>query len=187
MADRPLTIKYKAKKFRVAEFGKRLLELPKKLRRPVLLVYSKFMLKKFKLYPRYKEVARHKAYPDTKAYFENGKPVPAGYFSAAQFRFVMAGIASGRIQPGSPHRTQDLKKAWRIEGENNRDIRSISLVNENPAAVFAYHPVYQARQLAMVGWKDIDTMTEENAADALLEVEVWLFNNADNVLDEVLK
>jgi len=173
---RALEIRYKAKKFRVAEFGDRLKELPRKFRRPILLVYSKFMLKRFKLYPRYKYKSRASAYPEVN-----------GFFSDKQRRFVMAGIASGRIQPGSPHRTQSLKDDWKLEGENARDIRSISLVNDNPAAVYAYHPTLQARQLDLVGWKDVNEMTEENGADALLEVEVWLANNAGSVIDDALK
>lgn len=184
---RPVEIRYKAKKFRIGEFGKRLAELPKNMRRPVLLAFSEYMVKKFKLYPRYKYKSRASAYPDTKAYFENGKPVPAGYFSANQFRFVMAGIAEGRIQPESPHRTRVLKNAWHIEGAEGRDIRKIEIVNDAPAAVFAYHPIYQARQLDLVGWKDLNEMTDENSADALLEAEVYIYNNFDRILDETLK
>lgn len=173
---RPVEIRYKAKKFRVAEFGKRLAELPAKMRRPVLIAYSEYMLKKFKLYPRYKYKSRLEAYSEV-----------GGFFSDKQRRFVMAGIAAGRIQPGKPNRNQDLKKAWRIEGKENKDIRQISLVNDNPAAVFAYHPIYQARQLDLVGWKDINEMTDENSADALLEAEVYIYNNVDKILDSVLK
>lgn len=176
MVNRPVEIRYKAKKFRVAEFGKRLAELPRKLRRPVLIVFSEYMVKQFKLYPRYKEVARRKAYPEVN-----------GFFSDRQRRFVMAAIADGRIQPGSPHRSQELKRGWKINGKDAEDIRSITIVNDAPAAVFAYHPIYQARQLGLVGWKNIDDMAEENTADALLEAEVWIINNADKVLDSVLK
>ncbi len=173
---RPLEIRYKAKRFRVNEFAERLRELPKKFRRPALLVYSKYMLKQFRLYPRYRYVSRRSAYPEVD-----------GFFSDKQRRFVMAKIASGEIRPGSPHRTQALKDDWRIEGESGRDIQAISLVNSNPAAVFAYHPIYQARQLDLVGWKDVNEMTEENANDALLEVEVWIANNVGQVVDETLK
>lgn len=173
---RPLEIRYRARRFRVDEFGARLQELPRLFRRPALLTYVKYMLRMFKLYPRYKYASRKSAYPEV-----------GGFFSDKQRRFVMAKIASGEIRPGGPHRTQALKDAWRIEGETGADIRSISLVNDNPAAVFAYHPVYQARQLDLVGWKDVNEMTEENADDALLKVEVWIANNAKEVLDEALK
>jgi hypothetical protein len=88
MANRPVEIRYKAKKFRVGEFGKRLAELPKKLKRPALLVYSEYMLKKFKLYPRYKYKSRASAYPEVN-----------GFFSDKQRRFVVAGIANGTIRP----------------------------------------------------------------------------------------
>jgi hypothetical protein len=171
---RPIEVSYKGKKFRIEELGTRIAEIPRLLRRPALLTISQFMLRKFKLYPRYKEVSRKRAYPEVE-----------GFFSDKQRRFVMAGIAAGRIQPGRPHRTQNLKNAWRIEDDNST-IRSIKLINDDPAAVFAYDPVYQARQLDLVGWKDVDEMTEENLPDALLELEVWIANNLDKPIDAAL-
>lgn len=176
MAGRPVEIRYKTKRFRVGEFGKRIKELPRRLRRPALLIYSNYMLRKFKLYPPYRYKSRGEAYPEV-----------SGFFSEKQRRFVMAGIKSGRITPGRPNRTQALKNDWRIEGAENRDIRSISIVNDNPAAVFAYDPIYQARQLDLVGWKDVDEMTEENGDDALLEVEVWIANNFGKIVDNTMK
>lgn len=175
MSKRPLTIKYGVKQFRVGEFAKRLTELPRRLRRSALIVMAEYLLKKFRLYPRYKEVSRKSAYPEV-----------GGFFSDKQRKFVMAGIASGRIQPGGPHRSETLKKSWRIEGKEARDIRSLSLINNAPAAVFAYHPIYQARQLGLVGWKDSDVMTDENLDDGLLEVEVWLYNNFPQEFDKVM-
>lgn len=184
MADRPLEVRYKSKKFRIEELGARIAELPRLIRRPALRVISDFMLKRFKLYPRYKYKSRAGAYGYTGATFENGKPVPPGYFSAKQFRYVMAKIADGTIQPGSPHRTMDLKNAWRVDESNRLD--AMALVNDDPAAVFAYSPDYQARQLEQVGWQNTDIMAEENLPDAMLELEVWIFNNVDEYFDKAM-
>lgn len=175
MAKRPLEIRYGVRKFRIGEFARRLAELPRLIRRDSLIVMAEFLLKKFRLYPRYKYQSRKGAYPEVD-----------GFFSPAQRAFVMAGIATGRIRPGTPHRSQNLKKSWRIEGKQASDLRSIALVNDAPGAVFAYHPIYQARQLDMVGWKDVDEMTDENIDDGVLEVEVWLYNHFPKLFDKAM-
>lgn len=176
MAKPPLEVRVRARRFRVGDFAKRLEELPKSLRRSALIVMAEYLLKKFKLYPRYKYVSRKNAYPEV-----------GGFFSDRQRKFVMAGISSGRIRPGSPHRTLGLKGDWKIEGREARDIRSISLVNANPVAVYAYHPVFQARQLELVGWKNTDVMVDENLNDGILEVEVWLYNNYPDIFNEIMR
>lgn len=183
---RPLEVRYKAKKFRVEELGKRIAELPRLMRRGALIAVAEYMMKKFRLYPRYKYASRAGAYGSTGAKFENGKPVPDGYFSKEQFRLVMAKIANKEITPGKPNRSQDTKRAWRIEGKEARDIRSIALVNDAPAAVFLYHPIYQARQPKNAGWRNLDVMTEENLDGAMQELEDWIDENIDNELDKAL-
>ncbi len=173
MANRPLEIKYQGRKIRsFAGIKEAIDQLPRRLRGKALEVGAKYLLKKYKLYPRYKEVARKNAYPEV-----------SGFFSDKQRRFVMAGIRNGTIQPGSPHRTQALKNDWRIVGRGV----ALAIVNENPAAVFAYHPIYQARQLEMVGWRNIDIMTEENLNDTVLEIEVYIYNEMGNELDKGVK
>ena len=170
---RPLEIKYNGRKIRGLDSIRQAIdELPRRLRGKALMAGAKYYLKQFKLYPRYKEVSRASAYPEVN-----------GFFSDKQRRFVMAGIAAGRIQPGSPHRTQSLKNDWKIQGKG----LALSIVNSNPAAVFAYHPIYQARQLGMVGWKNIDVMEEENRADALLEIEVFIYNEMGAEFDKAVK
>ena len=171
MGNRPIEIRFKGKKLRVGELGNAIKELPRAIRAPALLHVTEFMKRRFMLYPRYKNVSRAKAYPEV-----------SGFFSDKQRRFVMAAIADGRIKPGSPHRTQQLKRDWHVEGKGV----SISLVNTNPAAVFAYHPIYQARQLDLVGWKDVNEMTEENQNDAFLDLEVWLYNEFPKEFDKQL-
>lgn len=163
---------YKGRKLRGLESIKELIdELPRRLRGKLLDVAAKEYLRRFKLYPRYRYVSRKSAYPEV-----------SGFFSDKQRRFVMAAIADGRIQPGSPHRTKALKDAWHIEGEGT----ALSVVNAAPAAVFAFHPQFQARQLAAVGWKDIVTMEEESRPDVVLEMEVFLYNEAQKDIDDIL-
>jgi hypothetical protein len=168
--SKALEVRYRGRKLRgLAGIKEAIDELPRKLRGKALQVGAEFLLKKFKLYPRYKEVARAKAYPEV-----------GGFFSEKQRRFVMAGIKSGRIVPGRSNRTMQAKNGWRIEGKGT----GLSIVNDTPAAVYLYSPIYQARQLDLVGWKDINEMTEENQGDALLEIEVFIFNQALVELDK---
>jgi hypothetical protein len=54
-------------------------------------------------YPPYRHISRARAFR------------PA-YKSAKQQRFVMAGIKSGRIQPGYPHRTGNYQRSWQRTG-----------------------------------------------------------------------
>jgi hypothetical protein len=56
-----------------------------------------------KKYPGYKHVSRSSVY----------RPP---YQSDRQRRFVMAGIRSGRIEPGYPHRTGNYQRSWRRVG-----------------------------------------------------------------------
>jgi len=173
LADRPIEIRYNGRRVRNLDFIKQAIdELPRRLRGGALEAGAKYYMKQFKLYPRYKEVRRARAYPEVR-----------GFFSDKQRKFVMAGIRDGRINPGSPHRNQDLKNAWHIEGKGV----SLAVVNDNPAAVFAYSPLFQARQLEMVGWKNIDIMEEENRDDALLEVEIYVYNNVEQEFDNGAK
>ena len=175
MADRPLEIRFKGKLLRFGDIGKAIEELPARVRGKALLHVSEFFIKKFKLYPRYKYKSRKAAYPEVQ-----------GFFSDKQRRFVMAAIADGRIQPGLPHRTQTLKNSWKI---NKRDgeLSKLSMVNDAPAAVFAYSPIYQARQLGLVGWEDTDTMIDNHKDEAFLDLEVFIFNEYPKEFDKQLK
>jgi hypothetical protein len=106
-----------------------------------------YLLDSLKLSPPYRYVSRKTAYP------------PTGWFSDKQRRYVMAKIASGDIQ--IPYRrTQSLRNSWETLGYGVNQI----VVNENPAAIYAYDDKRQARQLGLVGWKKIgDTLKERGA------------------------
>lgn len=171
MAKRPLEIRYKGKKLRVGEIGDAIASLPKNIRGPALEVVTRFYLVKFRKYPRYKRVRRARAYPEVN-----------GFFSDKQRRFVMAGIADGSITPGTSQRTGALKNGWRIEGR----LSPLTIVNSAPGAVFAYHPIYQARQLDLVGWKDIGEMTDENSEGAFNALDKWMDKNLYYEIDKVI-
>jgi hypothetical protein len=171
MAKRPLKISYSGKQLRTGDIGETIKQLPTKIRGVALEVVAKYMLEKYKKYPRYKNVARKRAYPEVD-----------GFFSDKQRRFVMAKIASGEIQPGKQNRTDKLKNDWRIVGS----LSPLKIVNDNPAAVFAYDPQFQARQLDLVGWKDIGEMTEENQEGAFNELIKWMNKNLEVYFDKIL-
>lgn len=94
--------------------------------------------------------SRANAYGSTGATFENGNPVPDGYFSAKQFRFVAA-ITEGFTKRYT--RTHDLSNAWQYK-ESNSDWSSVAFTNDAPGAVWAYEDGGQARQLKNVGWRE---------------------------------
>ncbi len=174
MANRPVEIRYKGKQIRIGALGDAIAGLPKRIRGKALKVAADYLIKKFKLYPPYKYVKRSSAYPEVN-----------GFFSDKQRRFVMAAIADGRIQPGHSNRTMTAKNAWRVES-NQGELSRLSIINDAPAAVFLYDPIYQARQTGLVGWKNIDAMLEEHEADAVLEVELYIFNEFPKVFDELM-
>jgi hypothetical protein len=137
--------------------------LPSKQRGVAIRAASEYMLMRFKVYPPYKLVRRAKAYPNAAA--------GPGWFSEKQRRFVMASLRAGRnlktgspMEPGYPHRTGNLQRAWRIEG---KDINLSTIRNDHPAAIHAFGNTRQARQLGQVGWKKLDTLVNENIAGAL--------------------
>ncbi len=175
MAERPLQIKYKGKNIRAGTLGDAIKELPRYVRGKALKAAADYLVKKFKLYPPYKYVKRAKAYPEVN-----------GFFSDKQRRFVMAAIADGRIQPGSPHRTMATKNAWHVDAKQG-ELARLSVINDAPQAVFLYDPTFQARQVGLVGWKNIDDMLAENEADAILEVELYIYNNFPKIFDELIK
>jgi hypothetical protein len=182
MAKRPLEIRYKGKLLRTGEIGEAIKQLPAKIRGKALEPVAKYYLKQFRKYPRYKRVRRSTAYGSTGATFKNGNPVPDGYFSAKQFHYVMANIADGTFTPGRSQRTNALKDGWHIEGT----LTPLNIVNDAPGAVFAYSPIYQARQLDMVGWKDVNEMIADNDEGAFDELIKWMNKNLILELDKII-
>jgi hypothetical protein len=109
----------------------------------------------------YKFASRKSAYGYTGAKFENGKPVPAGYFSKEQYRYVMAKIASGEITPGSPRANRgESSKAWRftpIQGGYNYRIS-----NDKIAQYWARDDYGQPRQIAKTNLRKVSKVLADN-------------------------
>lgn len=115
----------------------------------------------------YKYVSRKSAYGFTGAKFENGKPVPAGYFSKEQFRYVMAKIASGEIKPGQNNRTGNSTDAWTYTPQSKGKNYAFKLVNETPGGFWTRSDKSQARQLGKVGWWKVSKVVSKNLPAAL--------------------
>jgi hypothetical protein len=91
-------------------------------------------------YAKYRYISRAQAYPNA--------PYKPGYFSARQWRYVMARIHSGEITPGRSQRTGTLARSWRQIGKGE----SAFLVNQAPYASYVVGDGEQARQPDLVGW-----------------------------------
>jgi hypothetical protein len=106
----------------------------------------------------YKYASRARAYGSTGATFENGAPVPDGYFSAKQFRYVAA-ITHGFTDRG-PHRTGESTRAWQAVPRNNG--YQYTLKNDTTGGYFTRHETRQARQLKNVGWRKVSAVLAAN-------------------------
>lgn len=127
----------------------------------------------------YKYVSRAEAYGSTGATFENGNPVPAGYFSAAQFRYVMASLASGKMKIGN-NRTGASADSWQYS-ETGEKGYGVTITNPEPSAYWTRDNVGQARQPAKVGWRKVSKVIADNMVGAIrhanAEVGKWLKAN----------
>lgn len=97
----------------------------------------------------YKFSSRARAYGQTGAKFENGKPVPAGYFSAKQFRYV-AWKTKGFTDLGRKEPLTSLP-AWKVTPINNG--YNYRIENNTTGGFYTRHDTRQARQLGNVGWR----------------------------------
>jgi len=106
----------------------------------------------------YKYASRAKAYGYTGAKFENGARVPAGYFSAKQFRYVAA-ITHGFKDRGSK-RIGESTDAWQAVPRN--DGYRYTLTNNTPGGYWTRDETRQARQLGNVGWRKVSDVLADN-------------------------
>lgn len=118
-----------------------LAELPSELTdagADAILDYWRGALRNPANYPPYRYISRAQAYPSA--------PYKPGYFSARQFRFVMALVRNH--SPGPQNRTGELAKSWDKIGRGESGF----LVNSAPYASFVIGDGTQAAQPALVGW-----------------------------------
>lgn len=113
--------------------------------------------------PPTKFASRANAYGSTGATFENGNPVPDGYFSAKQFRYVAA-ITKGFTE--RYQRTHELSNAWAY-AESNSQWDRVTFTNDAPGAEWAYTDGGQARQLNNVGWRGAIEIIEASFRGAI--------------------
>ena len=96
----------------------------------------------------YQYVSRADAYPDA--------PYKPGYFSAAQFRFVMARLASGEMS--IPYnRTGEISAAWRVDGK----LSKARAVNTHEKAPYVFGNESQSRHESAAGWQKVGARLEQ--------------------------
>lgn len=135
------------------------------------------MVEYLRPYPDYRYASRKMAYGQTGAKFANGNPVPPGYFSAKQFRYVMADIKAGTITPGRVHRSGKLFDAWKVTGDG---VKAKISVTESKAK-YAKYVVgdIQAAQPYHAGWVKAKYVIAQNLDKAT--------EKAQKAVDEFLK
>jgi hypothetical protein len=106
-------------------------------------------------YPPYKHVPRSRAYRPT-------------FKSVRQQRFVMAGIRSGRIEPGYPHRTGNYQRSWKRQGSGTR-----SRIEGQPP-----HEGWPDKLARLIGWLEPMDIIMSNITHAAIaaerKVQAWI-------------
>lgn len=121
----------------------------------------------------YKFVTRKSAYGFTGAKFENGKPVPAGYFSKEQFRYVAWKTKGFTQNMGSAsNRTGKSTEAWTFTPQEKGKNYSFRLVNDTAGGYWTRSDRYQARQLGKVGWWKVAKVVAKNLPSAIKAARV---------------
>ena len=109
----------------------------------------------------YKYVSRKEAYGSTGATFENGKPVPDGYFSAKQFRYVMAKLHSGEMKIGRKNDPTHYGQSWEWKQVQNDYYVTGNLPFDR----------FPANQNKLVGWRHYLKVVEANMKGAIKAVQ----------------
>ncbi len=162
----------------VEKIQKLFFNLPKELTQLVIRSIGKYLLGdidvdahtggnrgRLRDYASYKFVKRAKAYGSTGAKFENGTPVPDGYFSAKQFRYV-AWMTEGftKNMGSAENRTGKTASSWKFTEGTSRAVIS----NDSTGGYYTMHDNGQARQPAMVGWNKASRTVMNNMAGATM-------------------
>ena len=114
----------------------------------------------------YKYVSRKRAYGVT-------------FFSDKQRRYVMAKIKSGEIKPGQSNRSGATSAAW--TAKETKGGYGYTLQNPSRGAYFTRSDKGQARQPAMVGWRKVLKVVQDNMKgairSAMAKVKEWIRQN----------
>jgi len=113
----------------------------------------------------YKFVSRKSAYGSTGAVFESGKPVPDGYFSAKQFRYV-AYITKGFTENIGDNRKSPTSPTLFVMTPTNNGY-GYNISSDTAGAFFARGDNSQARQLSLVGWRAVSKVIADNFEGAV--------------------
>lgn len=114
----------------------------------------------------YKYASRKSAYGYTGAKFDNGNPVPAGYFSKEQFFYVMGKISRGEIKPGQARSNRgESAKAWKSVPKDNG--YKMNIVNEKPGQYWARDDKGQPRQIQGTNWRKVMQVLADNYLGAI--------------------
>jgi hypothetical protein len=119
-------------------------------------------------YPPYQYVTRAQAYPTA--------PAGPGWFSDKQRKYVMARIRKGEITPGTPRRTQNFRRGWKIIGKGKDSL----LVNEVPYGPYLKDDMQQARHMFLIGW----TILSEDIRDRTDKIMLIIGSTAKKVLKQ---
>ena len=107
---------------------------------------DEYAVEQLKRYPPQASISRAAAYPNA--------PYKPGFFSAKQFRFVMALVSKGLVPY---HRTQQLNHGWRTVGSGMSQI----VVNETPYGPYVMGDTAQANQQKMGGWNTVKQVIDQ--------------------------
>jgi hypothetical protein len=148
----------------VDEIAAKIKKLPGVVQDYVVDDLSKYYINVFKTsQPPQKFVTRAQAYPNAVIRSPRGKRI-VGFFSWAQFKFVMALWSQGKV----PHRrTQAMRNAWRQVGEGERSF----IVNDAPGAQFVMGDETQSRHEKLVGWQTVGVMISSHMPQAMKKVD----------------
>lgn len=142
----------------LSEFSEYISGLARNLRGIVVEAVSDWLIgngqRGLKHYTPYRHITRKAAYGQT---FKSDK----------QRRFVMAMIAEGRIDPGAPHRTGRMQRAWVKTGR----LTTTRIINAEEHTPFVMGTGTQARLNAKVGWRDVASVIASNMAGAIRHAE----------------
>ena len=133
-----------------------LIDLPEEIQDRAIEDINDYMLNVVRTYPSYKYVTRAHAYPNAIVTLPGSGRQKAGYFSLRQYYFVMAAIASGRMNPGTPNRSQAYSRAWRKVGTG----RGQYLINTQSYGRHLQSDE-QARMMQMIGWDKISDILKD--------------------------
>lgn len=86
-----------------------------------------------------------------------------GWASEKQRKFVMAKIREGRIDPGVPHRTGRMQRAWEIKEVGDQD----KIINELGYPNWVMQDGEQTLGHKKRGWRVVSAVVKNNMAGAL--------------------